>query len=158
MNQRALVVAAGLFIVIIGSMFGYAYMKRAQLAEQAMTPPIDLPSQTEEAVRVNAVHFFADGKHTVVGDIMMQTPCDLLQSDAVVRESSPEQVGITLTTVNNADVCAQVLTLQRFRVDFTASKEAQISATLNGKPAVLNLKDAEPGQEPDKLEDLYFKG
>lgn len=139
-------------------MFGYAYMKRAELREPVVAPIIENPNNVEEEVRVNAIHFFEDGKHTIVGDIMMPTPCDLLKSDVIVRESMPEQVAIGLTTVNNADVCAQVLTQQRFRVDFSASKEATISATLDGKNVILNLKDAEPGQEPDKLEDLYFKG
>jgi hypothetical protein len=109
-------------------------------------------------VRVNAVHFFKDGTHTIVGDVMVQTPCDLLESTARVAESMPEQVTIALTTLNNADTCAQVLTLQRFRVDFTASEKAVITATLNGVAVILNLRDAEPGADPEKLEDLYFKG
>jgi hypothetical protein len=158
MNQRALIVAGLLFSLIIAGMFGYAYMKQSELARPAILVPTIPHASTTEAVRVNAVHFFKDGTHTIVGDVMVQTPCDLLESTARVAESMPEQVTIALTTLNNADTCAQVLTLQRFRVDFTASEKAVITATLNGVAVILNLRDAEPGADPEKLEDLYFKG
>jgi hypothetical protein len=157
MNQRALIVSAALFALIIAGMFGYAYTKRAELAAPRIDQNIAPPPPAEE-IRVNAVHFFKDGVHTVVGDVMVPTPCDLLESSTMVGESMPEQVTIQLTTKNNDGTCAQVLTLQRFRADFTASKEVSIRATLNGKPVSLNLRDAEPGTDPEKLEDLYFKG
>ncbi len=158
MNQRALIVSAIIFIAIIGAMFGYAALKRAELDRPTTSiEPIPESPRTEE-VRINAVHFFKDGMHTVIGDLMVPTPCDLIQASASVAESMPEQVTIALTTTNNDDTCAQVMTLQRFRVDFSASKDAQIRATLDGKDVILNLRDAEPGTEPDKLEDLYFKG
>ncbi|MFM2374839.1 MAG: hypothetical protein RLZZ234_834 [Candidatus Parcubacteria bacterium] len=158
MNQRAIIVGTALFILITASMFGYAYMKRVELARAPIVVP-ELPvATTTDDVRINAVHFFKDGAHVVVGDVMVPTPCDLLESGVIVAESMPEQVNIKLTTLNNADTCAQVLTLQRFRVDFTASEKATIQATLNGKSVILNLRDAEPGTDPLKLEDLYFKG
>lgn len=158
MNKRALIVAVVLFAAIISAMFGYSYMKQAELQKQAETPAVITPVAETEPVRVNAVHFFKDGKHTVVGDVMMPTPCDLLSATTSVAESAPEQVSITLKIVNNTATCAQVLTLQRFRVDFAASKDAVIKATLDGKEVILNLKDALPGMEPEKLEDLFFKG
>lgn len=157
MNQRALIVSGVIFLVLIGGMFGYAAMKRAELNKPAVVIPEPVVEDASQ-IRVNAVHFFKDGVHTVVGDLMVPTPCDLIQADALVAESMPEQVTIQLTTINNDDTCAQVMTLQRFRVEFTASEGASIRATLDGTQVVLNLRDAEPGTEPDKLEDLYFKG
>jgi hypothetical protein len=158
MNQRALIVSVIIFIAIVGAMFGYAAMKRAELS----TPQVGIEPapRIDEApeVRVNAVHFIQDDTHTVVGDLMVPTPCDLIQASVSVAESMPEQVTIALTTINNDDSCAQVMTLQRFRVDFQASKDASIRATLDGRDVILNLRDAEPGTEPEKLEDLYFKG
>ncbi len=157
MNQRALIVSGVIFLVLIGGMFGYAAMKRAELNKPEVIVPEPIVEDASQ-IRVNAVHFFTDGKHTVVGDLMVPTPCDLIQADALVAESMPEQVTIQLTTINNDDTCAQVMTLQRFRVEFSASEGASIRATLDGTQVVLNLRDAEPGAEPDKLEDLYFKG
>lgn len=158
MNQRALIISGVIFLILIGGMFGYAAMKRAQLdTPEVIVPETPVVEDTSQ-IRVNAVHFFKDGKHTVVGDLMVPTPCDLIEADASVAESMPEQVTIALTTINNDDTCAQVMTLQRFRVDFSASEQASIRATLDGKEVTLNLRDAEPGAEPDKLEDLYFKG
>jgi hypothetical protein len=141
-------------------MFWYSYQKRGELAGQRTTDTTVLPTTTDDAdpIRINAVHFFKDNAHTVVGELMMPTPCDLITSEVVVAESKPEQVRIALTKVNNAATCAQVLTPERFRVDFSASKEAVVTATLDGKEVILNLRDAEPGATPEKLEDLYFKG
>lgn len=159
MNQRALVVSAIVFIAIIIAMFGYAHLKRAELNRPPLvTPSVPVVPDEQERLRINAVHFYSDGVHTVVGDVMMPTPCDLLTAEAAVMESMPETAVISLATVNNDDTCAQVQTLQRFRVDFAASPSASIRATLDGKDVTLNLRDAEPGVVPEKLEDLYFKG
>lgn len=158
MNQRALIVSGVIFLVLIGGMFGYAAMKRAELNKPKVVVPQAPEVEDASQIRVNAVHFFKDGTHTIVGDLMVPTPCDLIQADALVAESMPEQVTIQLTTINNDDTCAQVMTLQRFRVEFSASEQATIRATLDGTQVVLNLRDAEAGAEPDKLEDLYFKG
>jgi hypothetical protein len=158
MNQRALIISGIIFLLVIGGMFGYAALKRAELNKPHVVVPQTPEVEDASQMRVNAVHFFKDGTHTVVGDLMVPTPCDLIQAEAIVAESMPEQVTIQLTTINNDDTCAQVMTLQRFRVEFEASMQATIRATLDGKGVLLNLRDAEPGTEPDKLEDLYFKG
>jgi len=160
LNQRALVLSAFLFLLIIGGMFFYAYTKRTELANTAPSqiPVVQPQAQTEDVVRINAVHFFKDGKHTIVGDIMMPTPCDLLEATSTTSGGAPEQIAIAIHTVNHTQACAQVLTLERFRVDFTAAKDAHIEATLDGKKTILNLKDAEPGMKPETLQDLYFKG
>jgi hypothetical protein len=158
MNQRALIAAAVVFVAIVGGMFGYAHLKKTELAQEP-TPFVVTPPVTEqERVLVNAVHFFENGQHTVIGDLMMPTPCHLIQSDVRVAESMPEQVTIELSIVNNAEVCAQVLTPQRFRVDFAASEKATISLTLDGKQTTLNLRDAESGETPDDLGDIFIKG
>jgi hypothetical protein len=159
LNQRALIIGTVLFFLIVGGMFFYAYEKRTELA-QTPTEQLPAPQPAPEAdpVRINAVHFFKDGAHTIVGDIMMPTPCDLLEATATVSGAAPEQVSIAIHTVNHSQTCAQVLTLERFRVDFATSKDAHIEATLDGKKTILNLRDAEPGMKPETLKDLYFKG
>ena len=159
LNQRALILGIALFVFIVGGMFSYAYMKRTELASAPVEQLVPPPAAPEaDPIRVNAVHFFKDGMHTIVGDIMMPTPCDLLEATSTVSGAAPEQVSVAIRTVNNTKVCAQVLTLERFRVDFTAAKDAHIEATLDGKKTILNLRDAEPGMKPETLKDLYFKG
>lgn len=156
MNQRALAVAIVIFVLIIGGMFGYAYMKKNK---QAAEPMPEQPQEQEmEVTRVDAKHFFSDGTHTLAGEIMMPTPCDLLDANAVVRESSPEQVTLILDVINNSEeMCAQVMTAQRFKVSFVASEEAVIDATFRGEPVTLNLIEAGPNEDPDDFE-LFIKG
>ncbi len=158
-NKRALILGIALFVFIVGGMFFYAYEKRTELAAtptEQLPAPVAVPEA--DPMRINAVHFFKDGVHTIVGDIMMPTPCDLLEATATVSGAAPQQASITIHTVNHSQTCAQVLTLERFRVDFTAAKGAHIEATLDGKKTILNLRDAEPGMKPETLKDLYFKG
>ncbi len=155
MNQRALIVAVILFVVIVLGMFAYARFKSAEMSVE-MPPPQEKPA--ENVSRIDAKHYFKDGKHTVAGEIMMPNACDLLKWDAVVRESSPEQVTIAFDVVNNTKgVCAQVITLQRFKVEFEASEAAIIDATFKGREVQLNLVPARPDENPDEF-DLFIKG
>lgn len=159
-NQRALILGIVFFVLIVGGMFFYAYTKRTELANAPVEqlPTAQAPAVEADPVRINAVHFFKEGTHTIVGDIMMPTPCDLLEATATASGAAPQQVSVVIHTVNHTQTCAQVLTLERFRVDFSASKDAHIEATLDGKKTILNLRDAEPGMKPETLKDLYFKG
>lgn len=156
MNQRALIIAIALFVAIVGGMFAYAYVKRAQMQREEVPTPLPV-EEVEEARRIDAKHFFSDGTHTIAGEVLMPTPCDLLEADTIVRESSPEQVTVAFSVVNNAEMCAQVVTPQRFKASFDASAAATIDATWEGEPAVLNLIDAGPNESPDDFE-LFIKG
>lgn len=87
----------------------------------------------------------------------MPTPCDLLESSSRVMESYPEQVAIDFNVINTADVCAQVVTEQRFMTSFTASEAATIRAMFMGRAIELNLIPAAEGETPEDFE-LYIKG
>ena len=106
---------------------------------------------------VTAKHSFKDGTHIVTGEMDMPTPCDLLKSDVIIKESYPEQVTIKFSTINEADVCAKVITTQRFKVEFKASEKASISATLNGKDIILNLIEAGASENLEDFE-VFIKG
>src|SRR5690606_21725381 len=93
---------------------------------------------------INAKHFYENGVHTLVGEIPMPTPCDLLEADALVAESMPEQVTVDFMVVNNADFCAQVITPQRFKVSSSASEAAVFRATFAGREVTLNLLAPDP--------------
>jgi len=159
LNQRTIAFFIGLFLAVVAGMFAFAYFSR----------PTDVPLGTNEdqmsdadgpysdITRIDAKHFYIDGTHTVAGEILMPTPCDLLEANATVAESSPEQVTIDFTVINNAETCTQVVTPQRFLVSFDASPDATIQARFMGRDVELNLVPAAEGETPEDFE-LYIKG
>ncbi|MBI4087140.1 hypothetical protein HY416_04150 [Candidatus Kaiserbacteria bacterium] len=158
MNQRAIIVAVVLFAVIVLGMFLYARFKSDTLrtAEPApVTSPVNQPSGI---THVDAKHFFKDGMHTVAGEIMMPTPCDLLEVSPISLESSLDEVTLAFRITNSTEgVCAQVVTPQRFKVSFEANEGATIKATFKGEPVTLNLIEAGPDENPDDFE-VFIKG
>lgn len=159
MDKRSIVLVMSLFALIVAGMFIFAYLKK-----QEVSAPAPVASSTPTAVvpyaditRIDAKHYFIDGVHTFVGEIPFPTPCDLLESKALVMESYPEQIRLDFTVINNAEMCAQVVTAQRFLVTATASEQATTTATFMGRPVELNLVPAAPGEKPEDFE-LFIKG
>ncbi len=159
MSQRAIVMSIVLFVLIVGGMFTFAIIKKQELAREAAAvvpaPPVPVPYP--QVTRIDAKHFYIDGVHTVVGEVELPTPCDLLEARATVAESYPEQVTVDFNVINTAEFCAQVVTVQRFSVTAAASAEAAFSAVFMGRSIPLNLIPAEPGETPDDFE-LFIKG
>lgn len=159
MNQKAIVICIALFILIVAGMFGFAYLKKSEVTPQVT----DDTKQGEEQVkyasitRITAKHFYIDGVHTLAGEISMPTPCDLLEADAKVMESSPEQIAVDFNVINNAEFCAQQVTPARFKVSAAASPDATFRATFMGREVELNLVPAAEGESPDDFE-IYQKG
>ncbi len=161
MSQKSIILIVTLFVVIVVGMFTFAYLKKAELQPEVIIVPTEQSEQPSDAypdiTRIDAKHYFIDGVHTLVGELNMPTPCDLLEGEAVVMESFPEQVVIDFSVINRSDSCAQVVTAQRFKVEFTASEEASIRATFMGRDVELNLIPAAPGETPDEFE-VFIKG
>lgn len=158
MHTRTIILFVTLFILIIGGMFTFTYLKRQELRGQ--TPPptqVVATSTTAKLESVNATHYFINGVHTFVGQIDMPTPCDLLETTATVRESTPEQISLAFTTLNSGPECPAVITPQRFKVEAVATKDAIITATFMGAPVELNLTPAPRGEVPEQFE-LFIKG
>jgi hypothetical protein len=160
MNQKAIVVAISLFLVIVIGMFAFAYLKKQEIkndvplvSEQTPTGDVKFASIT----RIDAKHYFINGVHTYAGEIPLPTPCDLLEANATVAESYPEQMRINFSVINTAEVCASVVTNQRFKVDIIASDKATVSATFMGRNVELNLTEALAGEKPEDFE-LFIKG
>jgi hypothetical protein len=161
MSRRSIILFIVLFILVIAGMFFFAYLERTE-----QTPTIQVvPAPSEPVVatstpyqtRVDAKHYYNNGVHTFAGIIDMPTPCHLLEASTRVLESMPEQVILDFKVVNNAELCIQVITPQRFKVEAVASSEASITATWNGVPIELNLIPAAPGETPESFE-LFIKG
>ncbi len=157
MKNHGIVAAIVIFVLIIAGMFVFAFLKKSEIAKPTTdeTPQTVTPTPYDSITQIDARHYFLDGKHTLVGEILMPTPCDLLNWDARVAESMPEQVTVAFTVVNNSEMCAQVTTPQLFSASFNASENPTINATLNDRAVEINLIPAAAGERP---EDYVFSG
>lgn len=161
-NKNTISFTIMVFFFIVAGMFVFAYLKNTEqrVVEDVPTPAVD--GEVEEdryrnITRIDGKHFYLDGVHTIVGEILMPTPCDLLNSNVMIAESYPEQVTFDFSVINNVEMCAQVITPARFKVSAQASEQASLSARLNGRSVILNLTPAEAGETPDEFE-LFIKG
>ncbi len=164
MHQKAVIASIATFVLIVAGMFVFALLKKQELQqqqEQVQVPKndkIDVSNNAYDSVqRISAKHYYIDGTHTLVGEVSMPTPCDLLQAEADVVESFPEQVTVDFTVINNSDTCAQVITPQRFMVSVEASENAMFRARFQGRDVTLNLIPAAEGETPQDFE-LFIKG
>ncbi len=157
MKQRDIVLVCCLLGAIVAGMFTYTYLAKQEqkqnVPDSIATPQVEKPLFS----RVEGKHFYRDGVHTIIGEIMMPTPCDLLTYEAVVAESYPEQVTVAFDSINTSESCASVVTAQRFMVSATASVAANFKATYKGQPIELNLVEAAADERPESFE-LYSKG
>jgi hypothetical protein len=163
LNHRAVIMAMILFTLIILGMFTFAYLKNQERQQSIPTPA---PAEVIEApvadrysniTRIDGKYFFIDGMHTVAGEILMPTPCDLLDTGAVIAESFPEQITLDFSVINNAKTCIQVTTPARFKIEAQASERATFSARFQNRKVELNLTEALPDETPDDFE-LFIKG
>ena len=160
MDKKTIILLVVLLGLIVAGMFVYAFIKKGELATEVSVPE----PQSEQVLvsyplveRIDAKHYFDGSTHTFVGEIDLPTPCDLLTTKSLVRESSPEQIELDFKVINNADLCIQQITTQRFMITATASKEASVSAVFMGRALPLNLIPAAPGETPEDFE-LFIKG
>jgi hypothetical protein len=160
MKSKAIYLSIGTFVALVVGMSIFTILAKNNLSNKDLDVPgnklvnEEIPYGIE---RIDAIHFYRDGVHTIVGSLLMPTPCDLLEVSHSVAESMPEQVRFEFTVLNTAGKCPQVATEQRFRVDVIASAAASMRATFMGNPVVLNLIEAESGATPDDFE-LFTKG
>ncbi len=157
MDKRSIILVVSLFILIIAGMFTFAYIKSTEIVETPTPVVEEVEVPYENVTRITAKHFFEDGVHTFVGELELPTPCDLLEVNALVMESFPEQILLDFTVINNAEMCAQVITTQRFMVEASASEEATTAARFMGRTVELNLVPAAEGETPEEFE-LFIKG
>lgn len=162
MSKKSIVLILVLFALIVAGMFTYAYLKQSEMAEETAVSTPEQPASEEEVPypnidRIDATHYYIDGTHTLVGEVNMPTPCDLLEAEATVMESSPEQITIDFEVINSAEMCAQVITPQRFKVSADASEEATLQARFMGRDIEFNVKPAPEGETPDDFE-VFIKG
>jgi len=141
-----------LLIAVVGVTLWFQ-LKPKPIAEEAATPNTYVPTL------ITAKHQFKDGVHIIAGEVDVPTPCYLVNTDALVevREPVVDRATVAFTTVNEDDICAQVVTAARFKEVFHAQERAEIIATWNGSPVPLNLIEAGPDEDLDAFE-LFIKG
>jgi len=160
MDKKSIILVVSLFVLIVAGMFVFAYMKRAEIAQAPAPIPVvetEVLVPYPQITRITAMQYFIDGEHTFVGEIELPTPCDLLQATSQVQESYPEQIVLDFTVINTSEVCAQVITIQRFMVSATASSQATTRAMFMGREVELNLVPAPAGETPEEFES-FIKG
>lgn len=160
MEHKSIIAGIVTIALIVVGMFVFAYIKKQEITIQE--PVAELPTTTAsdryaQIIRIDAKHFFNDGVHTLVGEIVMPTPCDLLNWESKVQESLPETAVIDFDVVNHSETCAEVATPQRFKVTFSASEKANMRARFMGREVELNLIPGGANETPDEYE-LFIKG
>ena len=159
MYPKNMVIGGVTFGLVVIGLFVLVYLGQRDVHRDE-EPVMNDGMMTEDPygiTRIDAKHFYIDGTHTLAGEIVMPTPCDLLDSEILIAESYPEQVMINFNVINTADSCTQVITPQRFKVSFEAAEAASIAARFMGKQVELNLIPAAEGETPDEFE-LFIKG
>ncbi len=157
MNNRIGIAIFAICIVAILAFTMYWQFGTSQKA-QVIDSQQKIPTQTVEEKRIiTAVHQYKNGTHIIAGQADVPTPCDILSQNVSVTGTSPKQATIAFSTKNTGDVCAQVITSARFKMEFTASEDVVVSATWNGLPVQLNLIPAGPNDDLENF-DVFIKG
>lgn len=70
--------------------------------------------------------------HVYIGEVNVPNFCHTLNSEAIVRESYPEQVTIAVTIIPPSTPCpSDTSIVKKFKVAFQASKEATVEVTVD---------------------------
>lgn len=151
-----------LLIAVIAGMFIFAYLKQAEyeaLRDQHTTEATPAAEEGFAFTRIEAKHYYTlpQGVHTLAGEVMLPTACDLLSTHAVLLDGGTRAV-VSFDVINESKgMCAQVETPARFKIGFKAPKDVVIEALSQGKPVELNLIPAGEGESPVDFE-VFIKG
>lgn len=154
--KQSYVIAIVVFLLVLAGIVFFGLSGEKDMTQDQM-PITEEPTDERPATTITAKHQYKDGTHIIAGETDMPTPCHLLEWRTDIAESLPEQVMIDFSLTTQAETCLQVITPARFKIEFQASEEASIEAMLNGRPIVLNLIEADPGEDLDDFE-LFIKG
>lgn len=159
LNKTAITIVIILLIGAIG-VFAYTLISsRGQEGPAAVSTEEENAQNdtTAPAITITAKHQFKDTKHTVAGSIDLPSPCHRLLAEPFFVGGNTGTAEIRFTTSIEGEQCEQVVTPARFKVTFEAPETAAISATIDGKDAILNLVPVPKGENLDDF-DIYVKG
>jgi len=132
MKQTLINILVVVLVILIG-----VFLLNVQVDRDAT---LDLDDDAFIVDSITAFYSYDSGIHEYKGTVELPNSCYALSTEAIVRESYPEQVTLLFTTDDGGDdaICAQVIKSVPFRILFTASPEAVVNATFNG--IVVDLK------------------
>ncbi len=150
---KILVAVVVLALILVGVVY---FVKSKNSTEEAGNTPVS--EETTDTMRITAQHQFKNGTHTVAGEVMLPSPCHSLSTTVgnVAANATEATIAFKVNQPTGDGVCAQVLTPARFRVEFKAAQRAEIKATWNGKPAILNLVPVAAGADVNTP--VFIKG
>jgi len=162
MDKRNTEIIAGVVLLAIIAIGGIYFMRyrldgTVPVDSSWENTPATEPLLEDAVTIVTAKHAFKDGKHTIAGELNVPSPCHTLELAVAIDEAGLQAVIDFTATVKTGEICTQVVTPARFKVQFDAQKEVVITARLNGSPITLSLIDALPGEDLENFE-LYIKG
>lgn len=158
MNKKAIIIAVVLFALIVAGMFVASYILR-QKAESVDVQPTIITEEVVAPLRINGVHTYIDGKHTVLAEVETNSTCSLVETKANVAKGTPDSAVIGIHIVTSTDTtCEYKPIMRRFLISFEAGKDAHITAQVDGKDAILNLVEQDSAKKLDINDDFFFKG
>lgn len=156
LNSAPMIALAVLIIGALG-LFGYTYFFKDEPVEEPAPEEAAL-EETAEVRTITAKHQFATGTHVIAGETDVPTPCHRLETTAFFKNGTQNEVEIRFdASMAEGEICAQVITPARFKVEFEAPEDAILTATWNGQPATLNLIPATAEENLDDYE-VFIKG
>jgi hypothetical protein len=168
MDKKGTYIIAGIIIVAV-TVFVIISFQRSSIdtrvpganpADVASTSDwVNQPAQvtiTPKTV-ITAKHAYQAGAHIVAGEVPLPTKCDILESSAIASPDKKQVLIQLVSSVKSGESCPSDITPARFKVTVKATKDAKLSATLNGQEVTLNLIEAGPNDNLDNFE-LYIKG
>ncbi len=165
MNRSAILLVVAFFIAVAGGLFILFSLKTMD----APHAPVDIPLDTianpgtekPKITRIDAKHYYTvtpdGGVHTIAGELMMPSSCDLLNPNTVLLDDGKRAV-VAFDVINNdPEGCDKTATPRRFKVGFRAEKDIKIEAVYLGNTVPLNLVEAGANESPADFE-LFIKG
>lgn len=146
-----------LIVIVLLLLVGwFAFWRDGGQVEQVVED--DTEMDAGESMLITAKHEFSDGTHVIAGEVNLPTPCHILNTSVdVTKGTDPDQAIINFESTTQAETCIQVIAPTRFKVDFEADENAEITATWNGKKVDLNLIPVAEGESLDDFE-IFIKG
>ncbi len=122
-------------------------------------PPTDSGAVAGESERlvITAKHQYNEGTHIVAGEVNVPTPCHILSTNVSGAGVNATSAVVNFTVTTQGEMCAQVITPARFKVEFSGQENMDIGATWNGEEAEFNFIPVDPGEDLTDFE-IFIKG
>ena len=152
MDKKRIAIVAGIVAVLLVLLIAISSIGSNKEPADLQTdePKNGLLQPVVEIISVN--HQFEDGKHTIVGNLTLPTPCH--SYNAVPNFQEDGTVVVEITTESSDEMCAQVITDATFRVEFEGDEDLVFMGTLNDNPIIFNVFEVPAGENIDDYESM----